>query len=244
MVATLKKENLDRYYDYHGEKGHYTNDCYHLKRKLEAVLESGKLNHLVKDVRQRGNNRGRQSGNNNGRGKVINMVQEGGDCQKRKSWSKQPEEWINVPITFPLVSIDDVSNDPLIIDVEVEGYLVRVTLTHTELVSFSGEQLIPVGKVELEVKFGGGGLFHKTMLKFTVVRASSPYNIILGRTRMSELRDVSSIIHAMVKFLTSRIEVRESEGLEESGEEKVLVNPAFPERTVTIGTPFSVECRE
>ncbi|GKD18806.1 hypothetical protein Tco_1207964, partial [Tanacetum coccineum] len=77
MVTTLKKENLDRYCDYHGKKGHYSNDYYHLKRQLEAVLESGKLNHLVKDVRQRGNNRGRQSGNNNGRGKVINMVQEG-----------------------------------------------------------------------------------------------------------------------------------------------------------------------
>ncbi|GKB98362.1 hypothetical protein Tco_0984499, partial [Tanacetum coccineum] len=64
----------EKYCDYNGEKGHYTNDCYHLKRKLEAALESRKLNHLVKDVRQRGNNRGRQPGNNNGRGRVINML--------------------------------------------------------------------------------------------------------------------------------------------------------------------------
>ncbi|GKG11038.1 hypothetical protein Tco_0342438, partial [Tanacetum coccineum] len=61
-VAPPKKENLDRYCDYHGEKGNYTNDCYHLQRQLEAALESGKLNHLVKDVRH-----------NNGRGRVINM---------------------------------------------------------------------------------------------------------------------------------------------------------------------------
>nr|GFB34938.1 reverse transcriptase domain-containing protein [Tanacetum cinerariifolium] len=53
---TLRKENLDRYCDYHKEKGHYINDCYKLKRQLEADLESGKLNHLVKDVRQRGGN--------------------------------------------------------------------------------------------------------------------------------------------------------------------------------------------
>ncbi|GKB01383.1 hypothetical protein Tco_0829427 [Tanacetum coccineum] len=117
-------------------------------------------------------------------------------------------------------------------DAEVEGYLVRrvfmdkgavvqvmfehcfdnlspaikacLTLTQTELLGFSGEQLIPVGKVELEVKLEGGGLFHKTMLKFTVVRASSPYNIILGHTGIRELRAVSSTVHAMVKFLTSR----------------------------------------
>ncbi|GJR47973.1 hypothetical protein Tco_1316076 [Tanacetum coccineum] len=50
MVGTPNKENLDRYCDYHSEKGHYTNDCYQLKRQLEAALESGKLSHLVKDV--------------------------------------------------------------------------------------------------------------------------------------------------------------------------------------------------
>ncbi|GKC02143.1 hypothetical protein Tco_0993753, partial [Tanacetum coccineum] len=31
-----------------------TNDCFHLKKQLEIALESGKLNHLVKDVRQKG----------------------------------------------------------------------------------------------------------------------------------------------------------------------------------------------
>nr|GEX89347.1 reverse transcriptase domain-containing protein [Tanacetum cinerariifolium] len=46
MVETQKKESLDKYYDYHGEKGHYTNDCYKLKRQLEAALESEKLSHL------------------------------------------------------------------------------------------------------------------------------------------------------------------------------------------------------
>ncbi|GKD77156.1 hypothetical protein Tco_1339777 [Tanacetum coccineum] len=49
------------------------------------TLESGKLSHLVKDARQRGNARGRQQGNNNDKGKVINMVWAKGDNQKRKS---------------------------------------------------------------------------------------------------------------------------------------------------------------
>nr|GEV87405.1 hypothetical protein [Tanacetum cinerariifolium] len=53
---------------------HYTNDCYQLKRQLVAALEFRKLSHLVKDVRQRGNNRGRQQRNNNTNGKIINMV--------------------------------------------------------------------------------------------------------------------------------------------------------------------------
>ncbi|GJX54059.1 hypothetical protein Tco_0282428 [Tanacetum coccineum] len=191
MVAPPKKENLDRYCDYHSEKGHYTNDCYHLKKQLEASLESGKLNHLVKDVRQKGNNRGRHPRNNNGRGRVINMVQEIGDYRKRKSWRSQPEECINVSITFPPVAAEDVSDDPLVIEAEAEGYWVRrvfvnqgaaiqvmfehcfdnlspaikarLTLTQTELVGFSGEQQVPIGKVELGVKFEGCGLFRKTI---------------------------------------------------------------------------------
>nr|GEU92002.1 reverse transcriptase domain-containing protein [Tanacetum cinerariifolium] len=250
---------------------HYTNDCYQLKRQLKATLESGKLIHLFKDVRQRRNNRGRQPGNNNGRGKVINMIWERGNSQKRKSWRNQGEDWMNVPITFPSVQTDDVSDDPLIVEAEVEGYLARLTTTQTELVGFSGEQLIPIGKVELKVTFGGGGLSLTVMLKFTVVRASSLYNIILGRTGMSELRAVSSTVHAMVKFPTPRgiatpiartefvyeyrwsekkiehdekVEVMELENPGGSGEEKVLVNPTFPEQKVTIGTQFSAECRE
>nr|GEV24595.1 reverse transcriptase domain-containing protein [Tanacetum cinerariifolium] len=146
VIRTLKKENLDRYYDYHGEKGHYNNDYYQVKRQLEAVLESGKLNHLVKDVRQRGSNRGRQMGSNN----------------------------TNVQA--------------------------RLTQTQTELVGFSGEQLLPMGKIELEVMFGSGGLCRRTTMKFTVVQASSPYNIILGRTEMRELRAISCTTHAMIKF--------------------------------------------
>ncbi|GJT13886.1 hypothetical protein Tco_0860928 [Tanacetum coccineum] len=53
-VDDLKpKRKHDRYLDYHGEKGHCTNDCYQLKRQLEAALEFEKLNHLIKDIRQR-----------------------------------------------------------------------------------------------------------------------------------------------------------------------------------------------
>ncbi|GJS80368.1 hypothetical protein Tco_0730249 [Tanacetum coccineum] len=54
-VDDLKpKRKHDRYLDYHGEKGHCTNDCYQLKRQLEAALEFEKLNHLIKDIRHQG----------------------------------------------------------------------------------------------------------------------------------------------------------------------------------------------
>ncbi|GJW16733.1 reverse transcriptase domain-containing protein [Tanacetum coccineum] len=54
MIGVPRKENLDRFCEYHGEKGHYTDDCYQLKKQLETALEPGKLNHLVREVKNRG----------------------------------------------------------------------------------------------------------------------------------------------------------------------------------------------
>ncbi|GKD66408.1 hypothetical protein Tco_1308516, partial [Tanacetum coccineum] len=94
MQLSPKKENQDRYCDYHGEKGHYTNDCFQLRRQLEIALESGKLNHLIKDVRQReqGNAKGRDAGKD----KIINMIRSWSDDKKRKSIERD-ESWMKVP---------------------------------------------------------------------------------------------------------------------------------------------------
>ncbi|GKA33272.1 hypothetical protein Tco_0719639 [Tanacetum coccineum] len=45
--------------------------------------------------------------------------------EKNRKARETTEAWINTPITFPLVSTKDVSKEPLIVEAEVEGYLVR-----------------------------------------------------------------------------------------------------------------------
>ncbi|GJT89975.1 hypothetical protein Tco_1078820 [Tanacetum coccineum] len=66
-----------------------------LKRQLEMALESGKLNHILKDVRRRGNQRGNPirhlCGNNNRKGKVFNMILISRESRKRKSmiWGEE-----------------------------------------------------------------------------------------------------------------------------------------------------------
>ncbi|GKA25332.1 reverse transcriptase domain-containing protein [Tanacetum coccineum] len=204
LVRTLSKENMNKYCDYHNEKGHGTNDCFHLKKQLEIALESGKLNHLVKDVRQRG--KGGQKGNGHQKGKIINMVR----C--------------------PPVLARDLLKEALLVDAEVEGYLVRrihvdegasieimyehcfnmihpsirarLTKTQTTVSGFSREQVKPLGKIELDVCFGGDGLCRRGIMKFTVISAPSPYNIILGHLGLKQLRAISSTIHGMMKFLS------------------------------------------
>nr|GEW46781.1 reverse transcriptase domain-containing protein [Tanacetum cinerariifolium] len=49
MMNPQRGGNMDRFYDYHQEKGHHSNDCHHLQRELEAALESDKSNHLIRD---------------------------------------------------------------------------------------------------------------------------------------------------------------------------------------------------
>ncbi|GJW90418.1 reverse transcriptase domain-containing protein [Tanacetum coccineum] len=72
MINPLRLGNTDRYCDYHQEKGYYTNDCIQLRKQLEMALESGKLNHLVKDVKQRG--RGSHGRDDPQPAKIINVI--------------------------------------------------------------------------------------------------------------------------------------------------------------------------
>ncbi|GKF18857.1 hypothetical protein Tco_0063775, partial [Tanacetum coccineum] len=175
MLNPLRSRNIDRYCDYHQEKGHYINDCIRLRKQLEMALESRKLNHL----------------------------------DKKQKVREATESWMNIPISFLAISSEDIPEEPLIVKAEVEGYLVRQVYvdegslvevmfeqcfenlnpkikaslkeTQTDLIGFVEEISKPLGKIELEVCFGNGGLCRRTSMRFIVVRAPSPYNIILGR---------------------------------------------------------------
>ncbi|GJS87316.1 reverse transcriptase domain-containing protein [Tanacetum coccineum] len=183
------------------------------------------------------------------------------------------EDWMNTPITFPPIPSDDVSDEPLISETEVEGYLIRrVFLDQGAAVKVMFEHCFHnLWRIDLEVMFESEGLCRRTMMKFTVVQASSLYNIILGRTGIRELRAISSTTYAMMKFPTLRgiatcvprtdtiFECRQLEGKqalpeeqpnegaakcrESSIEEEGMINTVFPDQKVTIGIRFSPACR-
>nr|GFA20976.1 reverse transcriptase domain-containing protein [Tanacetum cinerariifolium] len=163
-----KKENQDKYCDYHGENGHYTNDCFQLRRHLEIALESEKLNHLIKDVRERG--RGNEKRRDARKDKVINMIRSWPDDMKRNS-IERGESWMKAPMVFPPLSMEDASDEPLIVEAIMEGDLVRrvyvdqgASVEVMDLVGFSGGVVKPLGKIELEKVFDDGGLFSRVMI--------------------------------------------------------------------------------
>ncbi|GJX99335.1 RNA-directed DNA polymerase, eukaryota [Tanacetum coccineum] len=133
LVGVPSKENFNKYCDYHNEKGHNTSDYFYLKRQLEIALDSGKLNHLVKDVRQK--EKGRQKGNGPQKGKVINMVRCMEDDQKRKSIMVD-EDWMNVPITLPPVRVRDLPEEAIMVEVEIEVYLIQQSCLRGEQARF------------------------------------------------------------------------------------------------------------
>ncbi|GJU90301.1 hypothetical protein Tco_1302724 [Tanacetum coccineum] len=79
LIRTPEKQNLNKFCDYHGDRGHNTNDCYQLKKQIEEVVASGKLAHLVKDIRWNNEKNGSQGRNNV---KVISMIREGGNRKR------------------------------------------------------------------------------------------------------------------------------------------------------------------
>ncbi|GJU68131.1 hypothetical protein Tco_1254390 [Tanacetum coccineum] len=98
LIGTPEKQNLNKFCDYHGDRGHNTNDCYQLKKQIEEVVASGKLAHLVKDIRRNNKKSGGQGRNNI---KVINMIR-GGENSKRPFGGER--SGLTDELTFPAIS--------------------------------------------------------------------------------------------------------------------------------------------
>ncbi|GJS98582.1 reverse transcriptase domain-containing protein [Tanacetum coccineum] len=116
MVGTSEKRNMNKFYDYHQDRGHNTNDCYHLKKQIEEAVASGRLAHLVKDIRQGGQ---KSKGSAKGKEKVINMVRSQG---YRKRPYERVEHWMDNAIEFSLVPRYQLMDCPLVVDALIEGF--------------------------------------------------------------------------------------------------------------------------
>ncbi|GJZ57306.1 hypothetical protein Tco_0612800 [Tanacetum coccineum] len=175
MVGTQEKRNMNKFCDYHQDRGHNTNDCYHLKKHIEEAVASGRLAHLVKDIRQVGQ---KGKGSAKEKEKVINMVRSQG-YQKRPY--ERVEHWMDNAITFSSVPRYQLMNCPMVVEAMIEGF--RVRRIHVDGGSSSEENPMVI-------------------MEFAVVKSPSLYNALLGRTGMRSLGVVASNIHSMMKFPT------------------------------------------
>ena len=73
---------------------------------------------------------------------------------------------------------------------------------HTPLMGFAGEVVVLEGYVTLPVLFGMQPQQVQVMVDFVVVKASSPYNMILGHPTICTVRAVPFTYHMKMKFYT------------------------------------------
>ncbi|GKD74285.1 hypothetical protein Tco_1332567 [Tanacetum coccineum] len=127
MTTPVEKQNHAKFYEFHGEVGHNTNEYMHLKKQNEEMLKAGKLLHLIKELKQ--NNRKEQP----------KVVKKGETSRKEKAlailmvqpWERVARQRIpqslssNPEILFPPLGEDEETEGPMIIEVEIGGHCVH-----------------------------------------------------------------------------------------------------------------------
>ncbi|GJW10712.1 RNA-directed DNA polymerase, eukaryota [Tanacetum coccineum] len=124
MTTLVEKRNAGKFCKFHGEVGHTTDECMHLKRQIEEMLKAGKLSHLIKELKQ---NNGKDQEKVAKKGEAarkdkplaILMVQSGRKIEKQRiTQTFSPETMISLP---PLGEEDE-TEGPMVIEAEDEGF--------------------------------------------------------------------------------------------------------------------------
>ncbi|GJW68880.1 hypothetical protein Tco_0123304 [Tanacetum coccineum] len=261
MTTPVEKKNVDKFCEFHGEVGHTTDECMHLKRQIEEMLKAGKLSYLIKELKP-----------NNGKDQAK-VAKKRGNLQKRQA-SGNPDGTAMAEGSqtkdYPNLLFED---GDLIFSLRGGGWDGRfrpevrsqMIPAATPLVGFSGEIIWPLGQISLLVKIGDKEHSTSAWMNFMVVRSLSPYNGVIGRPRVKRIQEVPSMAHGMLKFLvtggtvtlrSSRIVPLECTMVSRPGaqqpaidqvtEEKiqVAIHPEYPEQTIAIGSTLTEEGRK
>ncbi|GJW70300.1 reverse transcriptase domain-containing protein [Tanacetum coccineum] len=179
---------------------------------------------------------------------------------------------MKVPIVFPPLSVEDVSDEPLIIEVVMEGYMVRrvyvdqgaslkVMFEHcfenlspamrsrlrsTQMeVGFVRGVVKPLGKIELEetrFKSSPNGFLNNT-LHDKVSHSKRDRNF--GHSDNGHCRVPEAREEAIDRKETCQNTLWEKEGQKRVGlTEQALVNPAYPDHLVIIGGNLMEGCKD
>ncbi|GKB45282.1 reverse transcriptase domain-containing protein [Tanacetum coccineum] len=126
MTTSLEKRNQAKFCEFHGEVGHNTDECMHQNKQIEERLKTGKLSHLIKELKQ-------NSGN-----EQPKAAKKGETSEKEKRKDEGIEEILYEHCFSRLHP-------------EIKNQLVPAA---TPLIGSSGEIIWPIGQIQLLVKIG------------------------------------------------------------------------------------------
>nr|GEY91783.1 reverse transcriptase domain-containing protein [Tanacetum cinerariifolium] len=257
MVTPIEKRNSNKFYDFHNDKGHSTDECMQLKKQIEELVRAGKPSHLIKEIKQgRDQSKtGKKEMAAKDKPKTIYMVQSWQRTMKQKvtqSFERVRE------IAFPQLTASTKTEGPLVIEAEMGGHVIHrmyidggssmeILYEHcfnrlqpeiksqmvpatTSLTGFSGETIWPLGQLRLPVTIGDATHSTKAWMNFMVVKSMSLYNGIIGRPGLKAIQAVPSTVHEMLKFQEERTRPANF---------TVALHPDFPGQEVVIGGSLS-----
>ncbi|XP_022041919.1 uncharacterized protein LOC110944569 [Helianthus annuus] len=228
------KAQPNEYCDLHKGFGHKIDDCMYLKREIEAAVKTGRLAHLVKEIKEGGGDRKGRDAREPGRADV-DMVRRRSEFETTRSVKARilgSPDCMKAPILMPHLEENEVQRLPLNISAIIAGH--KVSRIHVDggsgveviyehcflrfdrdvrdrleedsipLVGFNNSVSHSLGKIRLPFTVGVGDRARTINLTFTVVRAPSKYNAILGRPGIGDLQAQASTPHGALVFQTPK----------------------------------------
>nr|GEW34111.1 reverse transcriptase domain-containing protein [Tanacetum cinerariifolium] len=262
MTTSVEKRNVSKLYEVHGEVGHTTDECVHLKRQIEEMLKAGKLSHLIKVLKQssgKDHAKAAKKGEISGKDKplVILMVQPWQRIAKQKITQTFSLESV---ISFPPLREEDRTEGPMIIEAEMGGHFVHrmyvdegssleILYEHcfnkfrpevksqmipatTPLVEFREEVIWSLGQISLLVKIGEEEHSTSAWMNFMIIRSPSPYSGIIGRQGVRRIHAIPSTAHGMLKLPVARGTVTPRSSRIIPLECTLVSGPEMPRRTI------------
>ncbi|XP_031251285.1 uncharacterized protein LOC116109191 [Pistacia vera] len=183
--------NSKKYYRYHRDNGHYTDECRALKQAIEDLIKKGHFKKYVNGTPVREKDQEEDGKKRRGR-KSLHLVRiifgkphltgNSRGAQEKYAWEARHD-----PRAFKEMHLEEADLKPASIP----------------LYSFTRDHLIPKGMIAVPVTLGETHEVTK-MTKFLVVDCLSAFNGILGRPLLQNFKAVTFIYHLKMKFSTLR----------------------------------------
>ncbi|XP_062167107.1 uncharacterized protein LOC133873417 [Alnus glutinosa] len=227
VLANPHSRYADQYCAFHDTTGHRTEACISLRLLIERFIENGKLVHFLADQRvrqdpehgnrphqnrfhQNQNNPRDERGRNQERGREPERRPDLRAAQERSRSLARPARQENLPeiqtISGGFGGGEESSSARKAYArsafKQMKTDRSKVIPARHSLVGFTGEQVLPLGSIELPVTAGMYPRQRTVMVRFLIVDRSSAYNAILGRTTLNEFKAVTSTPHLSMKFPT------------------------------------------
>ncbi|GJZ45269.1 reverse transcriptase domain-containing protein [Tanacetum coccineum] len=259
MVTPIKKRSINKFCEFHNDKGRSTDECVQLKKQIEELVRAGKLSHFIKEIRQdkdqQKTDRVREitfpplTVSKGTEGSLVIEAKIGGHAVHRMYVDGGSSMEVLFEYCFNLLWPKIKS---------------QMVLAITSLTGFSGETIWPLGQLRLLVTIGDAKHSTKACMNFMIVRSPSPYNGIIGRPGIREIQAVPSTAHGMIKFSVNdgivticsttltptecAIISATPKDIEKKAETchkifKVVTHPDFPDQEIAIGGALSAKGR-